>query len=231
MLQQHSIWPEWLKILMQNPLWGYMRGVNLGIWIALVAILLFIAGILLHRSRGGDIIPSQMWLFRSFALFFIFTACTYLSYMLAYNLEPFYNLFLTLGYTFGIISVIPIIATIEKYILIRTRHVITIFTIILFGIALFVVINPTYSPILRVITQSSAPILGFVVLILYLIVIKNSTGSLRQKAMMTLIGFILIMVGMALDSESIMKAGFPLIISPLVLFGGALLVVWSQKRG
>ncbi|MHA1340497.1 MAG: hypothetical protein ACTSRZ_10215 [Promethearchaeota archaeon] len=226
---QNSKWPEEIKKLMEDPIWGYARGANLALWICVIISLAISAIILIHRSNKEGIIESQKWIYRGFGFMLICFGITTIFYLYSYNIEPYFDLLKEIGYTFSISAPIPIILAIEKYMFKKTKHFFSIFSI---GLAIFCIIFiflSTESSKLRTITQAGAPIIMFVFFILYVKVIALSIGKIRRKAMITFMGLFCIGIAILLDSEAIMLMGIPLFIAPLIYILGAILIAIYQK--
>jgi len=226
---QNSRWGDDIKKLMEDPLWGYARGYNMLLWIGVVLSLMISAIVLINRGRRKDIIISQKWIYRGFGFFLICFGITVIFYLFAYNIEPYFDLLKECGYTFSIIAPILLILTIEKYMMTKTRRFFSIFSI---GLAIFCIIYiflSTESSTLRTITQSGAPVLMLIFVLLYIKVILLSIGKIRQKAIITFIGLLCIGIAIILDSEAVMLTGIPLFIAPIVYMIGAILVGIYQK--
>ena len=103
MLIQNSTWEPWLVVLLEDPIWGYTRGVNLVTWIAAIS-LMYAATIVFFRRAARTDFESQKSLFRSFGLFFAIMGITRICFIFSYFIEPYYNFLLAVGYTFGTLS-------------------------------------------------------------------------------------------------------------------------------
>lgn len=229
MFVQESIWDPWLVDMMADPQFGYIRGYHLGLWVIAIACMYIAAAIFWGRSRKEGMFESQIWVFRSFALFFILMGVTRISFVIAYWVEPYYNLLLAIGYTFGAFSLLPLIATLEKYILIKTHHFFTIVGIILSVISFYFLFVPYESDLSREIQNLGMPILLAAFLILYLWMIKISTGMVRTKAIMTLLGMFVLTLGIILDGEGILESGLSIWVSPPIFIAGILIILMTQK--
>jgi Na+-transporting NADH:ubiquinone oxidoreductase subunit NqrB len=157
----------------------------------------------------------------------------YLFYILAYNIENYYNILLIAAYIMSILSTILVISTIEKYIVTKTRFMITILAAVIILIGVIFLFIAEQSPKLRIINQVAAPVLGVFVLGLYLMVIVKSTGDLRKRALFTLFGILVLLLGMFLDTESMMAilgSGPQLLLAPLSVIIGSIIIIQSQKQ-
>jgi FtsH-binding integral membrane protein len=233
MLFQSSRYDNWLVDLLENPIWGYMRGVNLAAWIIAITIMYVIGVIFLKRAYIIKDEPKKQ-LFRSFGMFFILMGITRISYILAYWIEPYYNFFLSLGYCFGALSLFPLVITLERWTFTKNKFFFTIVGAILIGCSfVFLILTfiiPSISEILRLILNIGIPIIAVSLAILYGIMIKNESGEIRRKTVFLLLGIIIFIEGMLLDSEMFLKVNASSMhIAPFVFILGMILIVLNQK--
>ena len=232
---QTSTWSTALINLQNNGIWSYYRGVNLTLWLIAI-VTMYIAGIIFfHRASQKDLIVSQVWLYRSFGLVFIIMSLTRISFIFGYFIEPYYNFFLSLGYTFAAISLLPIVITFERFIVTNTHKFFSIVGTALCIIAIYFNIFPSESQLSRTIQDIGMPVIALSFLILYAWVIRHSAGDVRHKAIMTLVGMVVFVVGIILDSESIIFGLSPIsaIIvmdsSPIIFWLGIVIMTFSQR--
>lgn len=233
MIFQNSTWDPWLSTLLQDNLWGYMRGVNLISWIAAIS-LMYISSLIFMRRGSRTDFESQKRLFQSFGLFFILMGITRISFVLAYFIESYYNFLLAIGYTFGALSLLPIVLILEKYMITQTHRFFSIIGIILVVMGfvfLFLTFQmPEISEISRSVQNIGMPVLALSFLILYGIVIKNATGDIRKKAIMTVLGMIIFVIGILLDSENLLESNpSSMHIAPIVFSIGIIIISLFQK--
>jgi hypothetical protein len=233
MLLQNSEWDSWLKVLLEDSIWGYMRGVNLAFWITAISIMYLTSIVFMRRAARTDF-ESQKHLFRSYGLFFILMGITRISFVLAYFIEPYYNLLLSIGYVFGALSLLPLVFTLEKYMITQTKRLFSLIGLILVVLGfVFLILTlefPKISETSRTVQDIGMPIIALSYLILYGIVIKNSTGDIRKKAIMTLVGMIVFVAGILFDSENLLAINpATMHIAPVVFSLGIILIAHFQK--
>jgi hypothetical protein len=234
MLLQNSQWEPWLDTLLnEDPFWGYMRGVNLISWIIAITVMYVANYIFFLRAKRTDL-DSQKALFRSFGLFFGIMGITRICFVFAYFIEPYYNLLLSIGYTTGAISLLPLILTLEKYLITQTKRFFSIVGIILtiLGVVFLVLtfFTPTISEVSRSLQNVGMPILALAFVILYSIVIKYSTGTIRTKAIMTLLGMFIFVAGILFDSETLLEQNpATMHIAPIVFSIGIIITTMFQR--
>jgi hypothetical protein len=152
----------------------------------------------------------------------------------------------TAAYSVTFVSLLVIYATVERLILHR-KPILTVIATIAFGICLVAMVltvfgvglnlavNPPTGP--HVIAQWSlyitGPILMLGLALLYIVIIRNSTGSVRSKASLSLIGLILIFVGLFLDMDLLAALlwfnDIRAILAPLAFIAGTVAFFVAQK--
>jgi hypothetical protein len=237
MILQTDQWESWLTDNYMDPVSGYMRGFSLYLWIFAIASMYFIGIVFILRSRKEGIFASQSWIFRSFGLFFFIMGITRIIFIFAYWIEPSYHLLLTIGYVFGALSLVPLIIVIEKYLILWSHHFFSIVGGILSILSFYFLFFPSQSDFSRTIQEVGMPVLLAGYVILYINVIKLSAGAIRRKAIMTLFGMVVLVVGILLDSERALESWaldpimriVGLYIPPLVFALGVYIIGFSQK--
>jgi hypothetical protein len=233
MILQNSEWAPWLKELLADPLWGYVRGVNLILWLIAITTMYLVGLVFFKRAKATDL-DSQKSLFRSFGLLFMIMGLTRISFIVGYFIEPWYNFLLALGYCFGALAMLPLVFTLEKYLIKQTKRFFSlvgvILTIVGFAFLYVTLENPRLSELSRTLQNIGMPVLASAFLILYGWVIKNSAGDIRKKALMTLIGMFIFVVGILLDSETLVEQiPATMHIAPIVFTLGIIIVSKNQK--
>lgn len=234
MILQDSVWESWLVDIINA---GYIRGLHLAVWIVAIGTMYFVAMLFLKRSLTEGLIISQIWIYRSFALFFMLMGITRILFVFGYFVESYYNFLLATGYAFGAVSLLPIVFVMEKWLITKSKRIFSIFGIILTALSFyFVIFNVSESELSRTIQTIGMPFMAGAFFILYLWMIKISVGSVRKKASMTLFGMIIFVAGILLDGEDLLYTfyGTPLLqpmlyVSPIVFILGMVLIAVAQK--
>ncbi|MHA1732723.1 MAG: hypothetical protein ACTSU5_12330 [Promethearchaeota archaeon] len=226
---QTTQWDPWLRDLLSDPQWGYYRGVHLYMWLATIIMMYMVAMVFVHRSKAEGLLPSQKWLFLSYGLFLVLMGATRIAFVVAYFVEPWYHFLLALGYAFGAVSLLPIVFTLENFVVTATKHVFSIIGLVLSGLSFVFLFIPQESELSRTIQQVGMPFLGVAFFLLYLWLIKMSVGRVRTKAILTLLGILLFIVGTVLDSESLIEGGLSYYLSPPILAAGVVIIGIAQK--
>jgi hypothetical protein len=227
---QNSEWEPWLEEMMADNLLGYVRGVNLVLWLIAIVTIYIVGTTFFLRAQRDGIMDSQKRFYQSFGFFFFTMGVTRIFFVASYWIEPYYNLLLVIGYSFAALSLVPLVATIEKYMITQSKHFFTAIGIILTLLSFYFIVFPSQSEISRTIQYVGMPVLGGSFILLYLFVIKNSIGSLRSKAMKTLMGMIIFTLGIILDGEDLLVSGaIPIHLPPIIFTIGIIIIGFSQK--
>ena len=181
MFFQISQWPLWLSNLINNGFWGYARGLNLILWLIAIGLMYVAGGIFILRTHRKEIIISQIWLYRSFALFFMIMGLTRISFLLGYTFQSDYNFYLALGYMFGAISFLPMFFTLEHFIIVKTHKIFSIIGIILALLGIYFAVFSYDSAMSLLIQDIGMPILAGCFAILYIWLITQTTGTVQEK--------------------------------------------------
>ncbi len=223
-----STWPSSLVDLINNL--RYYRDLHFITWIIAIGMMYIVGIVIWSRSRKSGVIPSQARFLQSFALLFFLMGVTRILFVLCYFFEPYYEILKTIAYAFAALSLLPVIITIEKWSLPQTHKIFSIIALALCVVGFYFVFEPTQSEVSRTIQQVTMPVLFAVFVILYVWVIRLSTGTVRKKAIMALIGAFIFGLGIILDSEQLVLS-IPAImyLSPILLTFSVLILVFSQK--
>ncbi|MBD3351057.1 MAG: hypothetical protein GF364_06185 [Candidatus Lokiarchaeota archaeon] len=219
-------WDASVLELLEN---GYHRGINLALWISFICCLICLTAVYLYRAKKEDLIISQRWMFRSFSWFFLFITFTRILYIFAYWYEDLYNLLKLTAYLCSLLSVMPLILTIENYIITKTKRFFSILSVILTLTAIIFLFMPEMLDLAKFILQIGATIMGFIFLILYLMVMVKTTGIIRKKTFFTFIGLAMFSAALLIGSEVFLGWGVPINLPPIIYIAGVIIVGLSQK--
>lgn len=234
MILQNSEFEDWLVDIINA---GYIRGAHLVIWILAISLMYFAASVFLVRSLKKGLIITQVWVFRSFALFFILMGFTRICFVLGYFVEPYYNFLLALGYAFASLSLLPIIIVLEKWLITWSRKIFSILGLILTILSFyFVIFNVSGSELSRTIQTIGMPFMALSFVILYAWMIKNTVGEVRKKSIVTLVGMFVFVMGILLDGEALLYSFYGtnllipmLYLAPIVFMIGIVMITYAQK--
>ena len=176
----------------------------------------------------------------SFGLFGIFYGICRIFFILMFqdftNPDENYDLFANIAYSFGMMSFLCIIWSLEKakY---KTKYFFLIglaITIITFAGVVFNLLGiaEIRERILIIITLGT-PIAGFFIFILYVQLIRLSSGIVKRKALYSLIGFLIMVAGITMDGQFFLAIEtiplwFKMDVVPLICIAGFVLFLISQ---
>ncbi|NVM05256.1 MAG: hypothetical protein HWN67_23255 [Candidatus Helarchaeota archaeon] len=180
---------------------------NLSFFIAFAAILIILGvSFLLRVKKQEDEAAKRIKI--AFGLFGVLYGICRIFFILMFqdftNPAQNYDLFANIAYSFGMLGLTSIIWAIEK-VKYETRYffltglAITIITTA--GIVLNLLGMAVIRELILIIIMSGTPVAGFFIIILYIQVIRLSSGEVRKKALYSLIGFLIMVVGITMDGQ------------------------------
>jgi len=219
--------------------------INLCLFVAFAVILINFAFLFIAKAKKQEI-KSAKRIKLSFAIFGFFYALTRIFFILMFqdftNPDQNYDLFASLAYSCGMIGFLSIIWALERikykkkyFFLIGLAT--TVITIICSGIIIVFIISGVGTTDLRenmlTIIFIGTPISALIIFILYISLIRMSTGIVRKKAIYSLLGLMIMFVGIVMDSQFFLAFEFiPLWIKmdlvPIIIIGGYLLFAITQ---
>lgn len=186
---------------------GYYIGADLILWLVSIGILWVLTFFFFRLAVRNKELPSVYSLQRAMGLFMIFMSLNKICYILAYWI-PYYESMVALGYTTGLLSMLGILYSFEKYIVKRTHYLFTIYASIITIFSLFLLIMPEQRALFRSITSISGMVIPLAVILAFLWLAFASTGEVRTKSIGTLVGMIMIEIGFFLEGEMVASSGF-----------------------
>ncbi|NMC07021.1 MAG: hypothetical protein GYA24_17515 [Candidatus Lokiarchaeota archaeon] len=149
----------------------------------------------------------------------------------------------TAAYCVTFVSLLVIYTTVERLILHRKPILSLIaaiafiiclasFVLTLLGVGLDVANDTGPHQIAKYTLYATGPILALGIAVLYIVIVRNSTGALRAKAVLSLVGLLLLFAGLILDMDILASAAFDpirFVISPLLFIVGTILFFQAQK--
>jgi hypothetical protein len=212
---------------------GYMQGWHLIAWIAIIVMMYVFAVYGLIRAAHAEL-ASQKWFYRAFCWFLIFYGITNITIVLSIwsNAGNDYNFYQGIANFSGVVSLFPLILTFEKYLVSKTHFVFTIIGIVVvILVGLVYVLMPNNPTVSLRIAQVGAPILLVIVVALFFVLISQSAGEVRKRAIYTLLGIAFAGFGAIFNGVDMIGLGVPLYVAPILFGLGILLIVWSQMTG
>jgi hypothetical protein len=236
LLQESSDWSSWVKSCL---------------FVVFIIILIVGSTMLLLKARKTEFEATRKIL-RGYAMFGLCFACTRIFFMIS-SYDQFINGNPTGGtylssvwgvsaYAVTMVSIVFVFWVVEHYIL-NHKPVFMVIALISVGIDVLALIMilaglsfPSMAPkdLALQVQNYVAPVLGIVILVLYIMVIKNSAGDIKRKATITFIGVLLILMSILFDAtfmNNLLLALGPIrmILTPIFGIAGVLLVFYSIK--
>ncbi len=230
--------PETMPQEHYNPI-NVHGAINLYSFLAFAAILIAL-GILFALKAKKQELEAARRIKLAFGMFGIFYGVCRIFFALAFqeftNPDANYNLFVNIAYSFGMIGFISLIWGLEKakY---ETRYffmiglAITILTIA--GVILNLLNILVIREFVLIVIYIGTPIAGFFIVILYIQLIRMSTGTIRKKSIYSLVGFLVMVVGITMDSQFFLAIEavplwFKMDVVPIVCIVGYLIFAINQ---
>lgn len=205
---------------------GYMVGWHLYAWIAIICIMYLFAIILLTRV-GRAKLPVTKWVLRAFSWFLAIYGITNITIILSvWSPTPDdFNFWQGIANFSGLVSLILGVAVLEKYLVPKTHHILSIFGVIIIVIDFIILaFFPTQYLLSLRIAQVGAPILLVTIIGLYFVLIKQTTGTIRRQAIITILGIALCGIAAIFNGEDLLRIGIPLWTAPLMFGIGVVLL-------
>ncbi len=195
-----------------------MKDWHLIVWAAIIGIMYIFAILLLVRV-GQAKTPITKWIFRAFSWFLWVYGVTIITIILSIWYPNNFDFWQGIANFVGMLSLVAGVAVLEKYLVPKTHHFLMVFAVVIVvvDVILLLFFPSEYLLSLRI-AQIGAPILLATILLLYLFMIKQSTGTVRRQALFAFLGIALCGIGAIFNGEDLFKIGMPLWAAPL-LFG------------
>jgi putative Mn2+ efflux pump MntP len=174
---------------------------------------------------------------RAYALFIYFYIVARIFYIFSdyerdANAETLlYYRYVACAYIFQIIGLLNIIFILEKYVITRSKHVISYIILVLLGVNVVMIFFPNLMPIVRYINYVMLYSEVALLIIIYLFLVINTTGDLRKKSLLTVIAFFVMITATILEIDALSSTGLvPPYYSPIVLSIGATIFAYAQSK-
>ncbi len=233
LLQDYSDWVSWTR--------AYL-------FVVFILILFVGSSILLLKARKIEFETARKIL-RGYAMFGICFAFTRIFFMFS-SYDQYVNgtgsywssVWGVTAYAITMVSIVFVFSVVERYIL-KIKPIFATIALVSVGIdvlALIMILAGLNFPFMAPkdlalqVQNYVAPVLGVVILVLYIVVIKNSVGDIRRKAVITFIGVVLILLSILFDATFMNKLLESLsmlksFMTPMCGIAGVLLVFYSIK--
>ncbi len=206
------------------------------LWIIAIIILFVTMIFFIKRFKDSDV-KNQRILFFGISLFFGLYGVALIFYKIADYYEflgqtSMYDMFWRLGSTSGLVGFILFIAVLEYFALNKR----TLFIATISGIVTLILGLVGGPEIGRQALIYGTPIMGILVLTVYLYLVIKGQGDIRMRALQGFSGMIVFFFGIALDNPFVISILSPYIapiiieiVSPIAFMCGVLLFVYSYR--
>jgi hypothetical protein len=211
---------------------GLYTGWNLYLWYSAIVVQLIISILLFVRSKKLKEMESVYRLVQAYGFFFLAMAINRFFFLWAYipilgYFPPNYSLYLGIGYIFCSAALVPVIFVIEKFIVKKTKYIFTVLCTLLVIMAIITIFLPDNLVEIRNTMQLMGLGTSLIWFILYFWMIKNTFGDPRKKAINTVLGVIIALLGFTLDSERFLQMNIiPVVIPPILYIIGSIILTW-----
>lgn len=208
---------------------GYLEGIELYFWYAVI-VLFFVGSILfLNRARNVEM-KSQKMSFVAFAVFGFCMGLCRIFFILGVFYNQSYDDFTVLGYISALVGLIFWVFVLEKYLIQKTKNVLSIVLLVAFSFTLVALAGLTDRYTALNIQYALLPVILVSILAMYIYLIMKTTGTIRIKVIGILVGLLLILAGQMLDAELIISTfpQLPFIVAPSIMIAGIILFLSTQ---
>ncbi len=212
---------------------GYFKGLDAYLWWIFTALCVVACVVFLIRMKRSET-PSQKHLYLAYGLFSLGYGITRVLFNIGIYIPDQYEFYTTLGYFPSIAGGIALIFVAELHLVPKTKKLITI---IMVGVLVIAILsfanvitlgeNGVYNYYLIV----GASLLAVLFIsIIYIVLLKYSTGGLRRKTLGAFLGILLLSVAAVLDSQvGISLLAGNILIPPILIIVGIVLFVVFQR--
>ncbi len=208
------------------------------VWVIVMGYLAIIGIFFLYKaSKSSEEVISQKAMLRSIGLFFLLYLAVRFFFILsdyernANGESLLYFRYVAISYIFQIIAFINIIYVFEKYIIKRTRYMMSISILIVLGINVIIIFFPLYMSTARYINYGLLYTEVAILVLLFLYLAIKTPGELRKNAIFTMIGLIILVAASFLDSDFLITAGIVQpYYSPIVYAIGATIFAYGYRQ-
>jgi len=212
------------------------------LWIPVMIYLAIIGTIFMIKSKkAAQEIASQKATYRAMAVvFYCYIAVRFFFILSDYERDRpgypaqgdtmLYFQFVTLSYIFAISAFLNLIYVFEKYIIKKTKFIMTITFMILLVANVIMLFLPNYVATMRYINYIPLYIEIIILFLLYIYLVRKTSGQLKKNSYFCLIGLMLMAGGAVLESEFLSATGIVLpYYSPILFAIGSTVFALGQK--
>ncbi|GAG86403.1 unnamed protein product, partial [marine sediment metagenome] len=134
-------------------------------------------------------------------------------------------------YAFFILAFLDFIYLTEKYVINRSKYIITYIFLTAFIINVIMIFFPGLMPLIRYINYGLLYSEAAIILIIYLFLVINTTDEMRRKSLLIIIGLLICIIAEFLDTEALLMSGLVLpFYSPILFAIGATVFTYAHRK-
>ncbi|MFX0071528.1 MAG: hypothetical protein ACFFAO_10605 [Candidatus Hermodarchaeota archaeon] len=207
-------------------------------WIIVMIYLFLIATYFLVNSlKQPEELKSRKQVLRAIALFFYFYIVKRFFFILSDferdangDTQLFYR-YTALAYVFYFLALLNFIFLTEKYVINRSKYILTYIFISGLIINIVMLFFPELMPIVRYLNYAILYTEVVILLIIYTYLAIKTTGKLRKKSIFIIIGLLVIVIAEFLESEALIMSGITTpYYSPIIFAIGATIFAYAQIK-
>lgn len=212
---------------------GHYEGGNLVLWILFTVVLFASGTYFLIRALRSEV-AAQKKTEVGHALFCYLYGVARIFFIFAFHLNGGwdYDLYCSIAYTFGMAGYTSLVIVMERYLLER-KPIFSIIGIIITAVSPIGMLGEIRETILLLVVIGSA-VMGIALVLLYGILIRQSTGALKTNALLGLVGILVFITGIIMDGQFFLAleavpSWVKLFLAPGMTIGGFILWVYSRR--
>ncbi|MHA1341439.1 MAG: hypothetical protein ACTSRZ_11185 [Promethearchaeota archaeon] len=211
----------------------YMMTYDYYLWLILVGVSIISSILFILRAKRSNI-DIQKGLLLGLGIFAILFGLMRLTFILSIRMPgdgsgEVYDFWTNLGYIFGLGGMIGFLFGIERYIIKKTKFMLTIFSMIVIILG----IMSMFGYLERIVVMGFVYVIVLVdagiMLALYIWLITKTAGIIKIRTILAFFGILLMLLGMMLDSQVGLSILGNLYIAPVISIIGIILIAAVQR--
>jgi hypothetical protein len=207
-------------------------------WIIVLIYLCLIGTYFIIKSlKISEEVKARKQMYRAIALFFYFYIMKRIFFIFSDferdsngDTQLFYR-YTALAYVFYFIALLNFIFLTEKYVINRSKYILTYIFIVGLIINVIVFFFPNFMPIIRYLNYIILYTEVVILIIIYSYLAINTTGQPRKKSIFIIVGLLVIAMAELLESEALIMSGITTpYYSPIIFAIGATIFAYAQGR-
>ncbi|GAB4307091.1 MAG: hypothetical protein Kow0069_04330 [Promethearchaeota archaeon] len=208
---------------------GYYFSADFPVWVAVVVAGVVGCALFLLKRRKLEL-KTQKALYLGMGMVLLFLSVMRVFYLAAVRFYVDYDLVANLGYASQLVALTALLFEFEKHVVQRTRFAFTLLGVAGVVVSLASLVDWLDRDFARLFSTLVSTLDTLAVLALFASLVRRSVGAVRTRTLTSFVGVVVMFVGNLIDSE--MFYGFwpdmPLLLAPVLAFGGLVVVVLNH---